>query len=235
MVIHMISGPRNLSTATMYSFAQREDTQVVDEPFYAHYLTTTGLDHPARKETLASQSSDFDQVVKEVIFAPQKTEHLFVKNMAHHLFRGDLDFLHQVVNVFLIRNPKTLIRSFAKVIPNPSLMEIGVAHERALYDQIASEKTVVLDATYLRENPRSILTQLCKQLGIPMDPKMLSWKPGPRPEDGVWAPHWYAGTHASSGFAPPVEEEFELPKHLEPLYQSALPHYEYLLKKAIKP
>ena len=35
------SGPRNISTALMYSFAQRDDTAVYDEPLYAHYLSKT--------------------------------------------------------------------------------------------------------------------------------------------------------------------------------------------------
>jgi len=36
--INCWSGPRNVSTALMYSFRQRTDTTVVDEPIYAHYL-----------------------------------------------------------------------------------------------------------------------------------------------------------------------------------------------------
>src|ERR687883_192922 len=40
------SGPRNVSTALMYSFRQRPDTLVVDEPLYGHYLRVTSADHP---------------------------------------------------------------------------------------------------------------------------------------------------------------------------------------------
>lgn len=29
--------------------------------------------------------------------------------------------------------------------------------------------------------------------------QMLSWRAGPKPYDGVWAPWWYAGTHKSTG------------------------------------
>ena len=35
MLIAAWSGPRNLSTAMMYAFAQRDDCAVRDEPFYA--------------------------------------------------------------------------------------------------------------------------------------------------------------------------------------------------------
>ncbi|MED5317738.1 MAG: sulfotransferase family protein, partial [Bacteroidota bacterium] len=30
------AGPRNGSTATMYSFAERKDTRVMDEPLFGH-------------------------------------------------------------------------------------------------------------------------------------------------------------------------------------------------------
>ena len=43
-VINLIAGPRNLSTAIMYSFAQRKDCVVIDEPFYGHYLSNSELD-----------------------------------------------------------------------------------------------------------------------------------------------------------------------------------------------
>ena len=48
------SGPRNVSTALMYSFAQRSDTRVVDEPLYGHFLRVSGTHHPGRDEVLAS-------------------------------------------------------------------------------------------------------------------------------------------------------------------------------------
>ena len=53
MRIAMWSGPRNLSTAMMYSFGNRSDFAVMDEPFYAAYLAATGDDHPMRSEILA--------------------------------------------------------------------------------------------------------------------------------------------------------------------------------------
>ena len=65
--INLWSGPRNVSTALMYSFAQRADTRVVDEPLYAHYLRVSGADHPGRDEVLAAQEQDGERVVRDVI------------------------------------------------------------------------------------------------------------------------------------------------------------------------
>ena len=61
LIIAMWSGPRNLSTALMRSFANRKDViNVIDEPFYASYLKHTGKDHPMKKEVIKSQSSNID-------------------------------------------------------------------------------------------------------------------------------------------------------------------------------
>lgn len=53
--IALWSGPRNISTALMYAFAQRADTTVVDEPLYAHYLSTSDARryHPGAEEVIA--------------------------------------------------------------------------------------------------------------------------------------------------------------------------------------
>jgi uncharacterized protein (DUF305 family) len=96
-IINLISGPRNLSTALMYSFSQRPDTKVIDEPFYAHYLYTTGIDHPGRKETLMSMSTDINKVLDN-IFNNNNCEILFLKNMAHHHQQMDLGFLENMTN-----------------------------------------------------------------------------------------------------------------------------------------
>jgi hypothetical protein len=44
--IAMWSGPRNISTTMMRAWANRDDTVVIDEPFYAYYLKMTGIEHP---------------------------------------------------------------------------------------------------------------------------------------------------------------------------------------------
>ena len=122
-IINLISGPRNLSTALMYSFSRRPDTKVIDEPFYAHYLSTTNVDHPGRKETLLSMSSDIDEILGKIMKV-EGCDILFLKNMAHHHQNMDLNFLDSMTNLFLVRNPKQLIASFAQVIKTPSMQDI---------------------------------------------------------------------------------------------------------------
>ena len=233
--IHLISSPRNLSTALMYSFAQRKDTHVVDEPLYAHYLHSTGKEHPSREEILASQDPNGEAVLQAMATKDYGMPHVFFKGMAHHLVQMDWNLLLPFSHVIYLRNPQQLIASFAKVIKQPSMEDIGVKLQYEVFSFLkkAGSTPVVLDSGTLLKDPQATLTELCIRLGIPFDPHMLSWNPGPRPEDGVWAPHWYANVHKSTGFAVQQTSSRPLPIELSPLYEACLPFYEEMIREAI--
>jgi len=203
-IIHLVSGPRNLSTALMYSFAQRQKCTVVDEPYYAHYLTVTGKDHPGKQETLATQSSEATTVTAELKELANKNDELFIKNMAHHIRLLDYSILDGHKIIILIRNPKALITSFSKVITNPNIDDIGLKDEYIISEFLDKKSMdyVVLDSGELLKNPRAILQQLCRELNITYQESMLSWPSGKRKFDGAWAPYWYSSVHASTGFSP---------------------------------
>lgn len=229
MRIHLISSPRNMSTALMYSLAQRDDTRVVDEAFYAYYLASSGADHPGREEVLASQPQDVDGVLKWLDLTDDRP-HLFIKGMAHHCEGIPVEQLAGMTSVFYIRDPKRIIASFAEVIPKPALRDIGLRMSVELSENLrrAGGKYLVLDSDDLLADPRGVLTALCDALGIGFDERMLKWEAGPRREDGVWAKHWYANVHRSTGFAKQTTSDRELPAHLRPLYEEALPYYRQL-------
>jgi hypothetical protein len=229
------SGPRNVSTALMYSFRQRTDTIVVDEPLYGHYLRTTGADHPGMGEVLDVMDDDGERVVREVILGPCERRVHFFKNMAHHLPGLDPAFLTSITNVLLIRDPTEMLPSLAKQLSYPTLRDTGLREQAVILDSIlaSGEEPIVLDARGLLLDPPGILRQTCAGLGIPFEDEMLSWPAGPKPEDGVWAKHWYHNVHASTGFAPYTPPENPFPAHLEPLLEECLPLYKRLQNYAI--
>lgn len=233
--LHLISGPRNISTALMYSFAQRSDTLVSDEPFYAFYLSITGVNHPGKDEVLKIQSND-EEVVKKEIFRDHSRPVFFIKNMAHHIeTMRDLSFLKNCVNIFLIRNPSQIIASYAQVIEKPVMRDIGIEYELTLFKKLNDPNNIVIDSGLLLENPKSVLTQVCVRAGIPFEEQMLTWQAGPKPYDGVWAPHWYSNVHQSTGFEKQTTSTRALSEKLQPLADEAMNYYNELLQYAIKP
>jgi len=233
--LNVWSGPRNVSTALMYSFRQRSDARVVDEPLYAHYLAATGADHPGAEEVLASMDRDGERVVREVILGPCERPVRFFKNMAHHLVGLDRDFLGEVRNVLLARDPREMLPSLARQIPSPTLRDTGLAEQVEILGTMLErdERPVVIDARELLLDPPGVLRRACEGLGIPFESAMLSWPAGPKPEDGVWAKHWYDGVHASTGFEPYRPKTGPFPERLKPLLDECLPLYERLRPHAI--
>jgi hypothetical protein len=234
-ILNLISGPRNISTALMYSFAQRTDTHVLDEPFYALYLSKSGALHPGREEVLADQSSDEATVKKQVTQANGKPV-VFVKNMAHHMEVMTEPFFMNAFNIFLIRNPKQIIASYAQVIQSPVMRDIGIEYQYHLFKELENrgQKCIVVDSGLLLENPEAVLRQLCQRCTMDFQDTMLTWMAGPKPYDGVWAKHWYANVHNSTGFEKQNTSSRPLPEHLNLLYQQAKGYYEKLLPFSLK-
>lgn len=237
--INMWSGPRNVSTAIMYSFAQRDDTKVLDEPFYAHYLIQSGVEHPGRTKVLESQPKDAEVVMQNLQSIRQKNDVIFLKNMAHHMIEmGDTlsTLINKFRHIFLIRDPKEMLPSLNKALPNPSLRDTAYKRQLELFKRVKSKgfSPNVIDAGELLKDPREVLTTLCNRLNIPFTDKMLSWKEGPIPEDGIWAEYWYDNVHQSTGFEPYTPKNYTLPEHLKPLYERCKPIYKQLFAHAIK-
>ena len=225
--VAMWSGPRNLSTALMRSFGNRDDCTVVDEPLYAAYLVETGLDHPGRDEVIASQPTDWREVCAELSEGPVPTPLQYQKHMTHHLLPGiDRDALAGLDHAFLVRDPERVLTSYVKVREEPTLEDLGLPQQVELFERYGGP---VVDAADVLRDPTATLGLLCAALGIEFNSEMLSWPAGPRDTDGVWAPHWYAGVEASTGFAPYSPGSGDaLPDHLQPLHARCLPYYEAL-------
>lgn len=225
------SGPRNISTALMYSFAQRGDTKVFDEPLYAYYLKNTKAKeyHPGAEDILESMENDGEKVVEMMLGSHTKSV-LFFKHMTKHLLDLDRSFMSQMINIILTRDPKEMITSFAKVIDNPTMEDVGYKKHVELvnYFDDNNVKYVVLDSKKVLLNPKKVLTELCDFIQIPFDESMLKWKPEPIKEDGVWSKYWYKSVHNSNGFIQNKPKEELFPEHMSPLLEECKPLYNVL-------
>lgn len=229
----MWSGPRNISTALMRSWGARPDTYVSDEPLYAYYLRATGRDHPGRAEILREQDADPGKVIAWLTGeVPEGKRIFYQKHMAHHLLPGvERGWLSELRHAFLIREPEEMLTSLIRVTPDPCLEDTGLVQQWELFERAAAETgstPPVIDARDVLEDPAGLLAALCEALDVPFMECMLSWEPGPRPTDGVWARHWYASVEASTGFRPYRSKPDRVPAELEWLLEECRPIYDRL-------
>jgi len=229
----MWSGPRNISTAMMRSWGNRDDTTVVDEPLYAHYLHVTGKSHPGAAEVIAAGETDWRKVASQLAGPiPGGKRIYYQKHMTHHLLPDmEREWLGQLTNCFLIRHPREVLASYTKVIETPDLKDTGFPQQSEIFEWVWKETgrvPPVLDVADVLRNPRRVLGLLCDALGIEFQEAMLSWPLGPRATDGVWAKHWYAEVEKSTGFRPYQPKQIDLPERLEAIYAECLEDYELL-------
>ncbi|WP_213161340.1 hypothetical protein [Kaustia mangrovi] len=231
--IAMWSGPRNISTAMMRSFENRPDCAVWDEPFYAAYLAETGIDHPMRAEVLAAGETDWRRVRDRVLGdAPGGKPVFYQKHMTHHMVPGiDRSWISRLSNAFLIRAPERVLASYARKRADVALADIGFVEQAELFDMLAETSGAappVIDADDVLANPRRVLGALCRAVGIEFREEMLSWPPGQRDSDGVWAAHWYGAVERSQGFQDPPPPPPPLDDTLKRIADEARPCYERL-------
>lgn len=236
-VIHSWSSPRSLSTSLMYAFAQRDDTEVIDEPLYAHFLAETGVDRPYKEELLSKMEPDGNKVIKDVIFGPGKKKYRYCKHIAkQRLPSFAKDLIQKGKHFILIRSPLDVLRSFDMVV-TPSFLELELASLVTIYGELCElgSPPTIIDALDLQRNSEGTLRCLCNALKIPFQSSMLKWEAGPKPVDGLWAPWWYASVHKSTGFKPPSTYPKPFPFKLYSLLEQCLPFYNLLRRHALRP
>ena len=232
--IAMWSGPRNISTAMMRSWGNRPDTFVCDEPFYAYYLQATGCEHPLRDEVIAQGETDWRKVIAQLTGdVPGGKRIFYQKQMTHHLLPEiDRDWLGAVTNCFLIRDPAEVIASYIKKNDDPSLEDIGFVQQAEIFEYVCEQSggvPPVVDACDVLENPEKILRLLCEAAGVEFTSAMLSWPPGLRETDGIWAEHWYGEVATSTGFRKHAPRNCEpVPERLREICERARECYERL-------
>jgi hypothetical protein len=236
----MWSGPRTVSTALLRAWGQRPDTFVVDEPFYAHYLRETGAPHPGAAEVIAHQENDWRKVADFITGPiPEGKQVFYQKHMAHHLLPGmGRDWLKDLFHAFLIRDPGEMLLSLDAKTPHPGLEDTGLPQEVEIFDDVVKRTgrtPPVIDARDVLTDPRGILDQLCAAAGLPFLEDMLSWPPGRRATDGIWAKHWYESVENSTGFAPYRPRTGRLSPELEDLRGRCMPFYDRLHAVRLRP
>jgi hypothetical protein len=240
----MWSGPRNISTAMMRAWGNRADTTVIDEPFYAYYLKRSGKNHPGADEVIANGETDWRKVVARLTGPTAESRHqgpahiFFQKQMTHHLLpKIERDWIVDLTNCFLIRDPREVILSYIKKNPDPELEDLGFIQQCEIFNFVRERTTsmpAVIDARDVLEDPERTLRQLCDAIGVPFDKAMLSWAPGLRETDGIWAKHWYDDVARSTSFQPYKPREGDVPDRFREIYERCRECYERLYQYRLR-
>ena len=230
----MWSGPRNISTAMMRAWGNRADTAVIDEPFYAYYLKRTGKKHPHASEIIAGGETDWRKIVASLRTEsiPSGKRIFFQKQMTHHLLpEVDREWIVDLTNCFLIRDPREVILSYIKKNPEPELEDLGFVQQSEIFEFMRARTNSIppiVDARDVLEHPERTLRLLCDAVGVEFDKAMLSWPPGLRDSDGIWAKYWYDDVARSTSFLPYKSREGNVPDRLRAMYDQCRECYERL-------
>jgi Sulfotransferase domain len=237
--VAMWSGPRNISTAMMRAWGNRADAFVIDEPFYVYYLSATGKKHPSSEEVIATGETDWLRIIAQLTGPiPNGKRIFFQKQMAHHLLpEVDREWLGAITNCFLIREPREVIASYVKKREDPTLQDLGFMQQVEIFDFVRTRvKTTppVLDAKDVLENPERMLRLLCDAIGVEFSESMLSWSPGLRETDGIWARHWYGEVAKTASFQPYRPSHAKVPAHLREIHDRCRECYDRLYEYRLR-
>ena len=226
------SGPRNISTSLMRSFSNRGDCKVMDEPFYGAYLFKTGKCHPLRDAIIETMSTNYNEIARACSESNFSGQILYQKQMAHHICPElDLRFLDNVHNIFLIREPEYVVRSFNEKVESFGLEDIGIKQQLRIFEYL-SDKTgrapFVFSSSDLLAKPEEILRKICKHAEIKFSEKMLSWPEGPHPDDGIWGQIWYHNTNKGTSFISGNSRKVNLTVYQKLIVDQAYPYYQKL-------
>jgi len=236
VIVAMWSGPRNISTAMMRAWENRPDTQVIDEPFYAHYLEHTGVDHPMRDKIVADGTSDWRRVIETLTTKPESGIFYQKHITAHWLDHLPTDWLDGIEHVFLIREPEPVAASYSVKRETVNIYDLGFSQQKFLFDYLSKlngRSPLVIDSRRFLSDPESQLRTVCEALDIDFDASMLSWPSGPRDSDGIWGSHWYDAVNQSSGFMPARSKDIVLNEAQQAIAEDCRPYYNALAQHAI--
>ena len=227
--------PRSLSTAFERVFVERDDLEVLHEPFSASYYYGEDRLSDRYSDVEPEAEYNYDRVLADVLKPRQKR--VFLKDMAYHA-KGIMnpEFISKFLNTFILRDPKYVLSSLYKMWPDFTLEETGYEelYWAFRYATEAGEDPVVVDAMTFSEDPVGILSAYCERIGLPFRSEALSWEPGEVEEWKSWE-GWHEAAQQSTGIERAERRDPTLPEELEEAYEHCLPYYYTLAAHTISP
>jgi len=158
--------------------------------------------------------------------------------MTHHLLPEiEREWLGTMTNCFLIRDPREVIASYIKKRENPALEDLGFVQQMEIFDFVCDRtkaRPPVVDAKDVLENPERMLRLLCDAVGMEFSEWMLSWAPGVRETDGIWAKYWYSEVARSTSFRPYRKRDHDVPERFGAIHERCRECYDRLYQHRLQ-
>ena len=239
-VISLWAVPRSVSTAFEKTFACRADTRVSHEPFTDCYYFSRDRrsqrygDHPERADHTSDKAT--------ATFLNQASPLVFVKDLAFQAepYLSD-ELLSKVTSTFILRHPRSVLRSLTPLKPNFTEDEFGYTALQRLFQRVVKQlerPPVVVDGDAFRHEPEGVLREYCETIGVPFDVDMLHWDDGrirdwSRGEEESQA-KWHRTLESSHTILPPssLDEDVPVPPERREQFARAVQIYEDILSAA---
>ena len=148
--------------------------------------------------------------------------------MTHHIVKNTrLNWINKGHNCFLIRHPAKVINSYLKKNKLLNINDIGFKRQFEIFNKIKKNKLkyVVINADNILIDPNKTIRNLCYNLNINFSKKMLYWRKGKRKSDGIWSKVWYKNVECSNTFAKYKDENLNVPKKYNRIYNESLKYF----------
>lgn len=224
--------PRSVSTAFERVFIERDDAEVLHEPFsHAYYHGPERRSD--RFDAVEPQREHAYHAVMAETVAAREAPIVFMKDMAYQAKPiQDPAFFANFTNTFLIRRPEEALLSLHRMWPDFTFEEAGFAKQAQLFELVTDtleQPAVVVDATDFRCDPKGTMGAYCAAVGIEHREDALSWDAGAVREWQGWA-EWHRDAEQSSTILPPASDGAadRLPARVQHMVELCRPHYERL-------
>lgn len=220
--------PRSRSTAFERTFVERDDFEVLHEPFSATYYHSPERRSDAFLDGAPDPAHSGHRVLEDVL--RPRARRVFVKDMAYHVTDVmDAAFVAHFDNSFMIRHPRETLVSLHRKHPTFTFEEAGFEQLARLYDYVTRDgaSAPIVDADDLMRDPAATVRAYCAALDIPFTADALSWQPQQVDAFDTWD-SWHDHAQHSTGLGEVEQDETPLPAELQDVYRRCMPHYERL-------
>ena len=213
---------------------ERGDLTVFHEPFIYLYYVGDGKKKLAYFDVHPDHPTSYVGI-REMIVKGARERPVFAKDMSYYVsdyIEHDPDFVKQVTNTFLIRDPQKSIPSYYRLDHAVLNEEIGLEAQWRHFElarEVTGQTPLVIDADDLQRDTEATMRAYCAALGLEFLPHALSW-PAEIPQAWKHVAGWHGDLAKTKGIGTKQVGDVDVNSShtLRAYYDHHLPFYQKL-------